>query len=410
MIEQEMKTVVIGITGGIAAFKIIELIKLLRAAKINVIVILTKSASKIVDIADIQKATGNKVYMSLFEKDFNYRAILKKREVDHIQIADNADIFIIAPATANIIGKMAHGIADDFLTTTVLATKAPVLICLSMNVNMWKNPIVQENVSKLQYLRYQIIYPDTGMLACGYEGQGRLASINSIYGQIQKLLQKKESLKRKRILVTAGGTIEKIDDVRFITNRSSGKMGVAIAESCYLRSADVLLLRANNSVQPRYPMPEKKFSTADELTNLLRRYSSQFDICFHVAAVSDFKVDNMRSGKITSNKAFTLILSPREKILKQIKEYNPDIKLIAFKAEWKLNDAEMIKKSVAKLTEFKLDAIIANDVSKKGQGFEVDMNVVIVILSNGSYKKFPLASKRQLADDAVDYLLEKLSL
>jgi len=259
------KNILIGVTSGIAAYKVLELIKLLKNEGYEIFVIMTKGATKMVSLQDFERASGNKVYVNLFEKNFDYRKVLDKRKVEHIELADKADVMVIAPATANIIGKLAYGIADDFLTTTALAMTTPIIICPSMNVNMWGNPIVQENLAKLKSVGYQIIEPSSGMLACGYEGVGRLENVEIINKEINKLLERNDSLKNKKIIVTAGGTTEKIDEVRFITNRSSGKMGVALAEECYLRGADVLLLRAKNSVSPRYLIKEKIFENLKDV-------------------------------------------------------------------------------------------------------------------------------------------------
>ena len=405
----KQKTVVVGVSGGIAAFKVIELIKNLKKENINIFVIMTKSAEAIVNPEEFQKISGNKVYRTLFEKNFNYKTVLKNRKVDHIELADKADLVIILPATANIIGKIANGIADDFLTTTLFATQAPVLICPSMNIHMWENPIVQENIKKLQSLGYQCIGPDSGLLACGYEGKGRLTDISKIKKEILALLNKQELLKGRRIIITAGGTREPIDDIRFITNRSSGRMGIAIAETCFLQGADVLLLRAKNAVKPRYPIQEKTFETADELASLLKQHAPTCNICFHTAAVSDFKIA-VQEGKIPSEQALVLQLMPREKIYTQIKASNPRITLIAFKAEWKKSDKELLEKAKRKLHNSNIDFLVVNDVGKPKQGFNVDTNAAIAVAKDGTYKKFPLQSKTQLADRLVDYIRQSIIL
>ncbi len=397
------KTVVIGVSGGIAAFKIKNLIVSLRKYNIEVFVIMTKNAARMINPTEFEKVSGHKIHINLFETNFDYKTVLKKQEVDHIQIAYKADLFVVAPATANIIGKIANGIADDFLTTTLLATQAPILICPSMNIHMWNNPLVQENIKKLQFLGYQCIGPDSGLLACGYEGQGRLTDISKIKEEILMLLTKQERLKGKRVIVTAGGTREPIDEIRFITNRSSGKMGIAITEACFLQGADVLLLRAKNAVRPRYPIREETFETADELDSLLKQHAPKYNMCFHTAAVSDFKIA-AQEGKISSKQALTLQLMPREKIYTQIKASNPDIKLIAFKAEWEKSGKELLEEARRKLHNSNIDLLIVNDVGKPQQGFNVDSNAAIVVAKDGTYKKFPLQSKRQLADRLVDYI------
>ena len=255
------KTVLIGVGSGIAAYKVLDLIKELKNEGLDIFVIMTQSAMKMISPSEFEKATGNKVCTDLFEENFNYKDVLEKRKVEHIELADRADLMVIVPATANLIGKLAYGLSDDFLTTTALAVTSPILVCPSMNVNMWNNPLVKQNVSLLRNNGYQIVEPSSGMLACGYEGKGRLEDVKIIKEEIIRQLNKTDSLKGKKVIVTAGGTIEKIDDVRYITNKSSGKMGVAIAEECYLRGAQVLLLRANRSETPRCIIPEKTFET-----------------------------------------------------------------------------------------------------------------------------------------------------
>lgn len=398
------KTVLIGITSGIAAYKSLDLIKLLKQAGVYVVVIMTYHATKMVNPRDFEKATENKVFFDLFEKEFDYREILKTRKVDHIELADKADLLVIVPATANVIAKLAHGLADDFLTTTTLAVTAPILICPSMNVNMWNNPLVQENILKLQTLGYQIVEPASGMLACGYEGKGRLEEAAFIRDEIINRLNNTDLLKGKKVIVTAGGTIEKIDDVRFVTNRSSGKMGVAIAEACYLRGAEILLLRAKSAVAPRYLIKEKLFTTADDLYELIKENVENYDVFYHVAAVSDFYVKKPYKGKILSDRPTTILLTPQPKILDQIKKLNPKITLIAFKAEYALDEKKLVEVSLKRLKQSHADAIVANDISKNDRGFEVDTNEVFITSKNGMFRRVAFGSKRDVAGHIVDYL------
>lgn len=398
------KRVLLGVTSGIAAYKSLDLIKLLQEEGIEVSIILTKHAAKMMPIQEFEKATNNKVFTELFEPGFDYKDVLKNRSVDHIDLADSADLMAIVPATANIIAKIAHGIAEDFLTTTSLAVTAPILLAPSMNVNMWQNPIVQENITKLQSLGYQIIEPAEGMLACGYEGKGRLEDVQVIKQAIIEQLSRTDSLKGKRVIVTAGGTSEKIDDVRYITNKSSGKMGAAIAEECYLRGAEVVLLRAKSSVTPRFRMTEKIFETADELFDLIKEELTDADFIFHTAAVSDFQLAERVDGKISSETSVDLHLTPRIKISDQLKKLNPKIRLIVFKAEHGLSDEGLLTEARAKLKQSDADAVVANDISKSDRGFQADTNEVIVLRKDGEHKKFPLASKREIARNIVDYI------
>lgn len=394
--------ILIGVAGGIAAYKVLDLIKLLKKEGCNIFVIMTKGATEMISFLDFEKASGNKVYINLFEKDFDYREVLKKRKVEHIELADKTDVMVIAPATANVIAKLAHGIADDFLTTTALAVTSPIIICPSMNVNMWRNQLVQENINKLKSVGYQVIEPTAGLLACGYEGVGKLESVKVIKDEVLRQIQRSNSLKGKKVIITAGGTSEKIDEVRSITNRSSGKMGVALAEECYLRGADVLLLRAKNSVKPRYLIKERIFETAEELLYLIKVNIKDTDLFFQVAAVSDFKVDRLVKGKLSSDSSINLKLIPQIKIIDQIKKLSPKIKLIAFKAEYGLTEKELIEEGIKKLKDSKADFVIANDISRSDRGFESDNNEVFIISKDKSVKKILLTSKREVSKQIVD--------
>ena len=316
---------------------------------------------------------------------------------------------VIARETANIIGKLANGIADDFLTTTALAITTPIIICPSMNINMWRNPIVQENLNKLKSVGYQVIEPARGMLACGYEGVGRLEDVEIINNEINKLLRRKDSLKGKKIIVTAGGTIEKIDNVRSITNKSSGKMGIALAEECYLRGANVLLLRAKNSIHSRYLIKEKIFETAEELLQLIKLNINGVGLFFQAAAVSDYKVKQPFKGKLSSERSITLNLVPQIKIINQIKKLSPKTTLVAFKAEYNLGEKQLIEEGLKKLKESKADFVIANDISRGDRGFESDDNEVYIISKNKSVKKIPLTSKKEVAKKIIEYLHNNLS-
>lgn len=402
------KTVVIGVSSGIAAYKTLALVQVLKQQGMDVWVVMTKHAAEMVSPSEFEKVSKNKVYSNLFEQGFDYKTILKSRAVDHIALADRADVMVIAPVTANILAKIAHGIADDFLTTTVLAVTAPIILCPSMNVHMWHNPVVQRNISLLQEQGYHIIEPDSGMLACGYEGKGRLAAISIIKQEVDKLLTYSTSLKGKRMLVTAGATRENIDSIRFITNRSSGKMGAAIAEECYLRGANVHLLRAKSAVSPRYHINESVFSTADELLILIKKHIKKYDMLFHTAAISDFTVKNPHQGKISSKKPLQIQLAPRPKILDMIKKMHSTISLIAWKAEYGLSEDELTKVAFKRLQESNADAMIANDVSSETSGFDVDMNEVMLVLKDGTSKKIHFAKKRDIAKQIIDCLREKI--
>ena len=397
------QTVVIGISSGIAAYKMLDLMKSLHSKNIEVKVVLTEHASKMISPLEIEDVNGNKPLISLYGENFEYKQVLQEKSVDHIDMADSADVFIVAPATANTLAKLAHGIADDVLTTTALAVTAPSILCPSMNVNMWNNPSVQHNIRILKSRGWIVIEPDEGPLACGYIGKGRLPALEIIETEILKQLARTKKLSGKHVLVTAGGTVEPIDDVRSITNNSSGKMGIAIAEAAYLAGASVTLLHAKNSVLPRYQMQMDCFETAKDLEEKIHHLVQETDIMFHVAAVADF-TPQKSAGKLDSSTAHALHLQPQKKILDQIKKLNPRVTLIAFKAESRMSEEDLIKKARARLDESNADAIVANDISTADRGFQADRNEVIVVMKDKDPFKIPLTSKNRVAETLLEYL------
>lgn len=400
-----MKTkIIIGVSSGIAAFKVIDLVKLLKKNGLDVFVVMTENATKMVDSAKFEKVSGHKVYKNLFSKDFDYQKILEKHQVEHIALADKADLFVVAPATANTIAKMAHGIADDFLTTTLLATRAPILVCPSMNVHMFRNPITQENINRLLKFGVRFVHPGIGELACGYTGIGRLAEIKIIVREIFDILKYKQTLKGKKIIVTAGGTSEAIDAVRVITNRSSGKMGVAIAEECFLRGAKVLLIRSKTSVLSGYPMEEEIFETGQELSELIKKHIKDYDVIFHVAAVSDYKPEKVINKKLDSRSPYALHLESTVKILSQIKTWNPKIKLVGFKAVYKESESNLIRIGQKKLIDSRSNFIIVNDIGCEDIGFSVDDNEVYIISPKGVLAKIAKSRKKIVARKILDHL------
>jgi phosphopantothenoylcysteine decarboxylase/phosphopantothenate--cysteine ligase len=399
-----MKTILLCITGGIAAVKAPELIRALIAKKFNVEVILTDSGSHIISKKEIEKITGNPVYQNLFPKDFDYKTVLEKRTVEHIDLADRADLIVIVPATANTVAKLAHGMADDYLTTTVLAALCPIVVCPSMNVHMWNHPATQANVERIRSLGYHLLGPDSGMLACGYEGEGRLIEMTKLTDTIVSFTSLTKPLAGKKVIVTSGGTIEPIDDVRSITNKSSGKMGVEIAQAAVLAGATVLLLRSTTSVKPKLAISELTFDTAESLETLMKTHIPLFDICIHAAAVSDFEIKNKMTGKTTSDKPLALELEPRKKILESIKSYNPNIFLVAFKAESNVSQKELVTLATKRLAQAKADLIVANDVGRPNQGFQSDTNEVTVIDVHGKTTHLPYAAKSIIAQQIISLI------
>jgi phosphopantothenoylcysteine decarboxylase/phosphopantothenate--cysteine ligase len=381
------KNIVIGISSSIAAYKVLDLIKKLRNLKANVYVIMTENAAKLVKVKDFEKESGNVVSIDLFNKNVNYVDYIKKdKPIKHISLADIADLFLICPATANIIGKIANGIADDLLSTSVMATNAAVLICPAMNVKMWKNPIMQENVKKLKNLRYEFVAPEYGELACGYKGMGRLADLDKIAKRIETTVQRRSDLAGKKILVTAGATSEEIDPVRVITNKSSGKMGVYIAEEAFLRGADVTLIRGINAVEPQYHFNDIKISNVEELFNEIKKNLKNKDV----------------NKKIKSHENLHLELTPTTKIFENIKNLNKKISLIGFKAEYRVSSKELVNRAYELLKSANADFVVANDIGKKERGFDTETNEVFVVDKHKKTKHLNLANKRIVGNKILD--------
>ena len=400
------KNVVIGVTGGIACYKVLDLIKELRRLKANVYTILTKNALNLIDKSEFEEASGNKVQTELFEPDINYKDYIKKnKEIKHISLADIADLFLVCPATANIIGKTANGIADDLLSTSIMATNAPVLICPAMNVKMWKNPITQENIEKLRRLKYEFIDPEYGELACGYNGIGRLAKLSNIINRMGIIIETRNDLKGKKILVTAGATSEEIDPVRIITNKSSGKMGVYIAEQAFLRGADVTLIRGINSVEPQYHFNDIQINSVKELFDEIKKNIGDMDIMIHAAAVSDFAINNKSNNKIKSNENLHLEFTPTTKIFERIKEIKSNILLVGFKAECNISDNALIDRSYELLKNADADFVVANDVGKKNRGFDTETNEVFIVDKNKKVKHLELDDKRVIGSKILNEIL-----
>jgi len=406
MVESKIlrdKNIVIGVTGGIACYKVLDLIKELRKLRANVYVILTKNALNLIDKNEFENVSGNKVQIELFDPDINYKDYIKKNKpIKHISLADSADLVLICPATANIIGKIAYGIADDLLSTSIMATNAPVLICPAMNVKMWKNPIMQENVNKLRKLRYEFIDPECGILACGYKGIGRLANLDRIVERIKATIERRSDLKGKKILVTAGATSEEIDPVRVITNKSSGKMGVYIAEEAFLRGADVTLIRGINSVEPNYHFKDIKVNSVKDLFNTIKNNIKDKNVMIHAAAVSDFTINNKSKNKIKSNENLHLELTPTTKIFENIKKIKKNILLIGFKAEYNVVKKILVDRAYDLLKSANANIVVANDVGKKDVGFNTETNAVYIIYKNKKVKHLKLADKRIIGNKILD--------
>ena len=392
------KNLVVCVTGGIAAYKSLDLISNLKKMGNNVTVIMTKHAMEFVNPITFETISQNKVVYDMFERPENY-------EVEHISIAKNADLFIIAPATANIIGKIAGGIADDFLTTTIMATKKPVLFVPSMNSNMYDNPIFSENVSKLKLLGYFFMEPDTGLLACGDIGKGKLPDPSSIAQFALNLLgdleEKKNDLIGIKLLVTAGPTVEDIDPIRFISNNSSGKMGFAIANEAARRGANVTLVAGPVNLEADKEINRIDVRSTNEMSKAV---NENFDECHAVimaAAPSDYRVFNPKDKKIKkTQKDVQISLIENDDIIAGLGKKKGDKILIGFAAETE----NLIEYAKDKITKKNLDFIIANDVSKEGAGFNTDTNIISIIERDGNIKNYDIMSKKDAANIILDLL------
>jgi len=397
------KTVGIGISGGIAAYKIADLVSRLKKDDIDVIVMMTESATKFITPLTFKTLSGREVITDLWQDSQEWK-------VQHIGIAEELDLLVIAPATANIIAKMAHGIADDLISTVVLANTAPTLIVPAMNSNMYKNAVVQDNIRTLAKYGYEIMEPESGILACGSSGPGRLPEVDDLYQKIKILLNPQNDLQGKRVMVNAGTTCEDIDPVRFIANRGTGKMGYVIAEEAAARGADVILVSGNSPLQPPAGVKYLPVWSADEMCEIMLKYQSDCDIIIGAAAVGDFKISNAADQKIkkTDNEAEILMLelTGTPDILKTLgANKKAEQIMVGFAAETQ----DVIENAKKKLEKKNLDFIIANDVTQEGAGFAVDTNIVTFINRKGEEKAFPKMTKREVAVSIIDRVVELFS-
>ncbi len=399
--EKELagKTVVYGITGGIAAYKAPFVVRGLSLLGADVVCIMTDSAHEFVTPLTLQTLSKNPVYSKIFPIDHQ-----QKYEIEHIALADRADLFIIAPATANFIAKMARGIADDLLSSTVLATKAPVLVCPSMNVNMLENKATQENLNILTKRNINILEPDEGLLACGWEAKGRMPDPERIIFEARKILTKHD-LQGIRILLTCGPTCEDIDPVRFITNRSTGKMGAAIAETAGLRGADVTVISGpvNISYAPwAHVIPVR---SASDMLTAVKDHIENADVLIMAAAVADYTPKVRSSSKIKKGEAAmtSLEMAPTSDILYTISSMKKGRFFVGFAAE----TDDLIENASEKMKRKSLDMIVANRVGIEGSGFATDTNTGTILFPNGDYR-FEGMKKTRLSDKILDLVREKL--
>lgn len=392
------KCVVIGVTGGIAVYKALDVISALRKKDIEVHVIMTESASKFVNPLTFQSISQNMVVTDMFAEP-------KAWEIQHISLAQKADLMLVAPATANIIGKISNGIADDMLLTTIMATKAKVLIAPAMNTNMYENKIVQNNISKLKDFGYKFIEPASGRLACGDVGIGKLADVNTIVeGVLEELEEKEQDLLGKKVLISAGPTIAPIDPVRYITNRSTGKMGYAIAQEARERGAEVVLVSGPTNLNPPKDVKIINIKTNEEMKNEILQYFEWADIVIKSAAVADYKPKEYSEEKIKKGDGdLNLCLTRDNDILKSLGEIKTHQILVGFAAE----SNNVLENANKKLKNKNLDFIVANDITSSDTGFGSEDNKVVILSKNDEKLELEKMSKKEVASNIFDMILEK---
>jgi phosphopantothenoylcysteine decarboxylase/phosphopantothenate--cysteine ligase len=391
------KKILLGVTGSIAAYKAAEILSLLKKKGADVFVIMTESATKFVQPFTFSTLSEHSTVDNLF-------SLNDKIKVTHVSLAQWADLILIAPATANIIGKIAQGIADDMLTTTVLASKARVVFAPAMNKNMISNPIYQENVKKLSALGYEFIDSEYGPLACGEIGEGRLADIGDIVDKVEYALTFKKDYLNKTVLITASCTREPLDKVRFISNYSSGKMGFALAKIAQARGARVILITGPNCLTALKGIKTVLIESAEEMKKEVFKYFSKADIIISAAAVADFRPKKVFSGKIKKEEAEKLVieLERTSDILYELGKRKKNKILVGFAAETE----NLVGNALKKLEEKELDLIVANDISVKGVGFGSDDNKAKLINSKGVVQELPLMPKSDLAEKILDEILK----
>ncbi|MEG0502313.1 MAG: bifunctional phosphopantothenoylcysteine decarboxylase/phosphopantothenate--cysteine ligase CoaBC [Cellulosilyticaceae bacterium] len=382
------KHILIGVTGGIAVYKVLDVASKLRKLGYDMNTIMTKNACEFVNPLSFETLTNNYVVTDTFERPHKW-------EVEHIALAKKADLMLIAPATANIIGKVAHGIADDMLSTTIMAARCPVVFAPAMNTAMYENIIVQENIAYLKSKGYLFIEPESGWLACGDVGSGKLPTPDTIVSYVTKQLEIEKDLEGKHILLTAGPTIEVIDPMRYITNHSSGKMGYAIAKQAASRGAEVVLISGPTQLECPQGVKCIDVKSARDMYEAVHNHFEWADAVIKTAAVADYRPENESSHKIKKDgRSLTLNLTPNPDILKSLGEQKKHQILVGFAAETE----NVIAYAKEKIEKKHLDFIIANNIAQSGAGFKGDTNIATLIKSDGEMIAYPQMTKNELGD------------
>lgn len=391
----EGKTVLLGVTGSIAAYKIAYLASALKKQQADVHVLMTRNATNFINPITFETLTGNKCLVDTFDRNFQF-------QVEHVSIAKKADVVMIAPASANVIGKLAHGIADDMLTTTIMACRCKKFISPAMNTNMFENPIVQDNLKTLEHYGYEVIDPAVGYLACGDTGAGKMPEPETLLNYILRECACEKDMKGLKVLVTAGPTQEAIDPVRYITNHSSGKMGYAIAKMAMLRGADVTLVSGRTALAPPPFVRVVPVVTARDMYEAVTSVSQEQDIIIKAAAVADYRPASVSDEKIKKkDDDMSIALERTDDILKYLGEHKPDGQ---FLCGFSMETENMIGNSRVKLIRKNLDMVAANNVKMAGAGFQGDTNVLTLITQDEEVS-LPLMSKEDAAGKILDKIL-----
>lgn len=393
------KTVAIGVTGSIAAYKMANVASMLVKQGCDVHVLMTENATKFINPITFETLTNHKCLVETFDRNFQFH-------VAHVSLGQKADCMLIAPASANVIGKLANGIADDMLTTTAMAATCPKILSPAMNTHMFNNPIVQDNLKKLEHYGYEIITPAAGRLACGDVGAGKLPDEETLVSYIYRAIAKEKDMTGKKVLVTAGPTRESLDPVRFLSNRSTGKMGYAIAKMAMLRGADVTLVSGPVNIPVPPFVKVINVESAQQMFEAVRDAAPEQDIIIKSAAVADYRPMTVAEDKIKKTDGdMSIPLERTTDIIKYLGEHKPEGQFICgFSMETK----DMLENSSAKLVKKNMDMIVANNVKDEGAGFATDTNKVVMITRDGM-KDLPLMSKEEVADNLLTEIMERIN-
>jgi phosphopantothenoylcysteine decarboxylase / phosphopantothenate---cysteine ligase len=394
--------IALGVTGGVSAYKAAELVRRLQQEKLDIQVVMTRAAQEFITPLTFAALTGNKVITEMFGPENTGVANLESA-IEHMAVAQRIDLLVVAPATADILAKFAHGVASDFLTTLYLATKAPVIVAPAMNVHMWEHSATEENLGKLRARGVHVVDPDEGYLACGMTGAGRLATTEAIAQKVCDVLGLRHDLSGQTVLVTAGPTCEDVDPIRYLTNRSSGKMGYAMAEAAVRRGARVMLVSGPVKLKVPEGVDWVPVRAAEEMRNAVRERAAEAGIVIMAAAVADYRPASTHARKLRrGKKPIALELEPTPDILAELGRAKNRGILVGFAAE----TGSVAENARAKLARKGADILVANDVTQEGAGFDTDTNIVTLFFRDGRDVALPRLSKLEVANRILDHVLE----